>query len=77
MKRKFLKEKTFHGVDLLPNVIRLCAMNMYLHGIGDKESQVREDDSLLSDDGNRFDIVMTNPPFGKNQKRKRGVIQEK
>ena len=61
---KFLKEKTFHGVDLLPEVIRLCAMNMYLHGIGSVESQVKQDDSLLVDPGDRFDIIMTNPPFG-------------
>ncbi len=68
--KKFLKEKTFHGVDLLQDVIRLCAMNMYLHGIGDTESQVKEADSLISDDGERFDIVMTNPPFGKKSKEK-------
>ena len=67
---KFLKEKTFHGVDLLQDVIRLCAMNMYLHGIGDTESQIKEADSLLLDDGQRFDIVMTNPPFGKKSKEK-------
>ena len=67
---KFLKEKTFHGVDLLQDVIRLCAMNMYLHGIGDTESQIKEADSLLADDGQRFDIVMTNPPFGKKSKEK-------
>ena len=62
--KKFLKEGTFHGVDLLSEVIRLCAMNMYLHGIGSEESQVRQDDSLIADPGDRFDIIMTNPPFG-------------
>ena len=62
--KKFLKEETFHGVDLLSEVIRLCAMNMYLHGIGSEESQVRQDDSLIADPGDRFDIIMTNPPFG-------------
>ena len=40
-------------------------MNMYLHGIGGDDSPVTVADSLLSDPGQRFDIVLTNPPFGK------------
>jgi len=63
--KKFLKEKTFKGRDIVAEVVRLCAMNMYLHGIGTDESQVNQADSLISDPGDRFDIVMTNPPFGK------------
>jgi type I restriction enzyme M protein len=63
--KKFLKEKTFKGWDIVTEVVRLCAMNMYLHGIGDKESQIVAGDSLISDPSDRFDIVMTNPPFGK------------
>ena len=63
--KKFLKEKTFKGWDIVTEVVRLCAMNMYLHGIGSKESQIMQLDSLVSDSGDRFDIVMTNPPFGK------------
>lgn len=63
--KKFLKEKTFKGWDIVPEVIRLCAMNMYLHGIGSVESQVNNSDVLITDPGERFDIIMTNPPFGK------------
>jgi type I restriction enzyme M protein len=63
--KKFLRDNTFKGWDIVPEVIRLCAMNMYLHGIGSVESQVINGDSLISDSGDRFDIVMTNPPFGK------------
>ncbi len=63
--KKFLKEKTFKGWDIVTEVVRLCAMSMFLHGIGDKESQITASDSLISDSGDRFDIVMTNPPFGK------------
>jgi type I restriction enzyme M protein len=63
--KKFLKEKTFHGWDIVPEVTRLCAMNMYLHGIGSVESQVQNTDSLIGDPGDRFDVIMTNPPFGK------------
>jgi len=63
--KKFLKEKTFKGIDIVSEVVRLCAMNMYLHGIGKTENQVVQADALISDPGDRFDIVMTNPPFGK------------
>jgi type I restriction enzyme M protein len=40
-------------------------MNLYLHGIGGDDSPIVVGDSLASDPGDRFDIVMTNPPFGK------------
>ena len=63
--RQFLKTKTFKGWDIVTEVVRLCAMSMYLHGIGDRASQIVSGDSLISDPGDRFDIVMTNPPFGK------------
>ena len=63
--KKFLKIKTFKGWDIVTEVVRLCAMSMYLHGIGEKASQIVSGDSLISDSGDRFDIVMTNPPFGK------------
>lgn len=63
--KKFLKEETFHGWDIVSEVTRLCAMNMYLHGIGSVESQVQNTNSLISDSGYRFDVIMTNPPFGK------------
>ena len=49
----------------MTEVVRLCAMSMYLHGIGSTESQIVAGDSLISDPGDRFDIIMTNPPFGK------------
>jgi len=63
--RSFLREKTFHGVDLVDDVVRLCVMNLYLHGIGSGKSLVQQGDSLLTDPGDRYDMVMTNPPFGK------------
>ena len=66
--RKFLKNSTFKGWDIVSEVVRLCAMNMYLHGIGSTESQIVMSDSLVSDPGDRFDIIMTNPPFGKKSK---------
>ena len=63
--KKFLSEKMFNGKDIVTEVVRLCAMNMYLHGIGKTENQIIQGDSLISDPGDRFDLVMTNPPFGR------------
>ena len=63
--KQFLRDGTFHGVDLVDNVVRLCVMNLHLHGIGGDESPVEARDSLISDTGQRFDMVLTNPPFGK------------
>jgi type I restriction enzyme M protein len=63
--KEFLKYKTFKGWDIVDNVARLCVMNLYLHGIGATESPIMVSDALVADPGERFDIVMTNPPFGK------------
>lgn len=63
--KKFLKFNTFKGKDIVDNVVRLCVMNLYLHGIGGDESPIDVGDTLISDKGERFDIVLTNPPFGK------------
>ncbi|MGD2247935.1 MAG: class I SAM-dependent DNA methyltransferase [Candidatus Methanofastidiosia archaeon] len=63
--KEFLKYNTFKGVDIVDNVVRLCVMNLYLHGIGGDKSPIKVDDSLISDPGDRFDMVLTNPPFGR------------
>ena len=60
--KKFLKFKAFRGKDIVDAVVRLCVMNLYLHGI---ETPVESGDSLISDPGDRFEMVLTNPPFGK------------
>ena len=62
---KRLKSETFKGWDIVNNVARLCVMNLYLHGIGGEESPIIVADALATDPGERFDIVLTNPPFGK------------
>jgi type I restriction enzyme M protein len=64
-KLKFLREKTFSGTDIVNDVVRLCAMNLYLHGISNGDSPVHQGDSLSADSGVRYDIVLSNPPFGK------------
>ena len=76
-----LRFDTFKGWEIVDNTARLCVMNLYLHGIGGTstllstgastslstgdETPVEVNDSLISDPGQRFDMVLTNPPFGK------------
>jgi type I restriction enzyme M protein len=64
-----LKHETLHGVDIVDGVVRLCAMNLMLHGIGPQheESQppVEKGDSLATVPSRRFNVVLTNPPFGR------------
>ena len=63
--KQFLRYETFHGTDIVDSVVRLCVMNLHLHGVGGDESPVKTGDSLISDTGERFHMVLTNPPFGK------------
>ncbi|MGD2088294.1 MAG: class I SAM-dependent DNA methyltransferase [Candidatus Aminicenantes bacterium] len=63
--KKDLKTKTFHGWEIVDSTARLCAMNLYLHSISGDQSPIIVADSLISDPGQRFDMVLTNPPFGK------------
>ena len=64
--KEFLKYHTFKGWDIVDNTARLCVMNLYLHGIGSQDDvPIVVGDSLISDPGERFDLLLTNPPFGK------------
>ena len=65
--KEFLKFKTFRGWEIVPNAARLCLMNLYLHNIGDLNSEppIERADSLLASPSQKFDFVLTNPPFGK------------
>lgn len=60
-----LREKSLSGVDIVDEVVRLCGMNLYLHGIGNGESPIRSADALASDPGERYKVILTNPPFGR------------
>lgn len=60
-----LRENFVQGCEIVPATARLCIMNLYLHGISPNESPIRSGvDSLANDPGERFSIVLTNPPFG-------------
>ncbi|WP_291728912.1 class I SAM-dependent DNA methyltransferase [Bernardetia sp.] len=65
--KKFLKDNTFSGNEIVAATRRLCLMNLFLHNIGemDGESFISPNDALISDEGIRVDYVLANPPFGK------------
>jgi type I restriction enzyme M protein len=64
--RKHLAARFVKGWELVPNTARLCIMNLFLHGIKADPCPIKSGvDSLRSDPGERFSVVMTNPPFGK------------
>lgn len=63
------REAAYRGVELVDSVARLGAMNLYLHGIGGSHSSshppISVRDSLLAPFQDTYDIVITNPPFGR------------
>ena len=67
--KRHLRYDALRGVELVDGVSRLCAMNLYLHGIGPDddahEPPIRTDDALRAEPHAHADVVMTNPPFGK------------
>ena len=67
--KRHLKYEALRGVELVDNVSRLCAMNLFLHGVGPTDDEIeppiKTDDSLRNEPSEHFDLVLTNPPFGK------------
>jgi type I restriction enzyme M protein len=64
--KRHLRTKFVRGWELVPNTARLCIMNLLLHGIDADPCPITSGlDSLAGDPGDRFSLVLTNPPFGK------------
>lgn len=64
--KKHMRRGFIRGWEIVPNTARLCIMNLYLHGIDADPCPILSGvDALQSDPGERFSMVMTNPPFGK------------
>lgn len=62
-----LSYKTIYGTDANPRMARTSKMNMIMHGDG--HGGVHHHDGLINVNGifeGRFDIILTNPPFGAN-----------
>ncbi len=63
-----LRTDLVEGMELSPKVGRMCAMNAYLHGIGDDRAVVHTGhDSLSATWSGEYSMVLANPPFGKKQ----------
>jgi type I restriction enzyme M protein len=65
--RDQLRFESLKGCEIVEDAARLCVMNLLLHGIGaeDAPSPIVVDDALRADPGDRFGMVLTNPPFGR------------
>ncbi|HEV7616182.1 MAG TPA: class I SAM-dependent DNA methyltransferase [Solirubrobacterales bacterium] len=62
-----LRTKSMRGVELVQEVARLAAMNLFLHGIGSQPGDpvpIAVGDSLRTQPTGAADVVLTNPPFG-------------
>lgn len=60
-----LSHNCIYGTDANPRMARTAKMNMIMHGDG--HGGVHHHDGLLNVNGifdNRFDVILTNPPFG-------------
>lgn len=61
------KEKSFYGYDFDATMVRISAMNMFMHGF--EEPNIAYRDSLAQipkEDQETFDLVLANPPFKGN-----------
>lgn len=57
-----VRTATYYGQDLVERPRRLALMNLYLHGV---EPHIYKGDTIYEvDRGERYDVVLTNPPFG-------------
>ena len=60
-----LSSSCIYGTDANPRMARTSKMNMIMHGDG--HGGVHHHDGLINVNGifeNRFDVILTNPPFG-------------
>ena len=67
--KRALQTDLVEAMEISTKVGRMCAMNLYLHGIGGESKVVVHSghDSLRASWGGEFSMVLTNPPFGKSQ----------
>lgn len=66
-------ELSFYGQEVIADTIKLCKMNLAVHGLFSQE--IKQENTYYNDVHNslgRFDFVMSNPPFNVN-----GVDKEK
>jgi type I restriction enzyme M protein len=63
----FADECMLHGSEIVADTARLCAMNLFLHGVAwaDARPPVEIRDALSRPPSQLVDVVLANPPFGK------------
>jgi type I restriction enzyme M protein len=72
-----LSHKSIFGTDANPRMARVSKMNMIMHGDG--HNGIHHNDGLLNVNGifrNRFDVIITNPPFGTNLSSTSPTVEE-
>ncbi len=62
---RHLQTQALYAVELVASTARLCAMNLLLHGLGNEKNIAAGKDSLAAKPSVNYDMVLTNPPFGK------------
>jgi len=71
-----LSHNCIFGTDANPRMARTSKMNMIMHGDG--HGGVHHHDGLLNVNGifeDRFDVILTNPPFGQNVDKKLKITE--
>ena len=71
-----LSRNCIYGTDANPRMARTSKMNMIMHGDG--HGGVHHHDGLLNVNGifeERFDVILTNPPFGQNVDRNQNISE--
>lgn len=65
--KNHLQHDFVYGYELVDGTARLAAMNLLLHGIGNPAggSLIEVRDALIADPGERWSVVLSNPPFGR------------
>ncbi len=72
-----LSSDCIFGTDANPRMARTAKMNMIMHGDG--HGGVHHHDGLLNVNGifeNRFDVILTNPPFGSRVEKSLKITEE-
>jgi type I restriction enzyme M protein len=72
-----LSHKSIFGTDANPRMARVSKMNMIMHGDG--HNGIHHNDGLLNINGifrNRFDVIITNPPFGTTLAKDSPTVEE-
>lgn len=62
-KREHFNNTMFYGNDMDRTMLRIGAMNMLLHGVGNPNISYRDSLSEQNTDNEKYSLVLANPPF--------------